>query len=81
MCQLKYFLPYYEAEKKGKFRIIFVDETGFNLNNQGHLYGYSEKGKALPLSVPIKTSNTSLCAAIDNTGVIAYQIFEPRLLN
>ena len=40
-------MPYYEAEKLDYFRIVFIDESGFNLNNQGHLYGYSEKGKAL----------------------------------
>jgi hypothetical protein len=44
---LKFFLPYFEKEKLGKYQIVFVDETGFNLNNQGHLYGWYPKGKAL----------------------------------
>ena len=42
-------------------------------------YGWNEKGKALPQCVPAKSSNTSLCAAIDNTGVVGYQIFESSM--
>ena len=53
-----------------------MDETGFNLNNQGHKYGWSKRGVALKQNVPIKEANTSLCAAIDNEGVIGYQIFD-----
>ena len=32
---LKYFLPYHKLQSEGKFEIIFIDETGFNLNKQG----------------------------------------------
>ena len=58
-----------------------MDETGFNLNNQGHKYGYSRKGTALKQNVPIKETNTSLCAAMNSEGVIGYQIFESSMHN
>jgi len=53
-----------------------VDETGFNLSNQGYLYGWSQKGQPLVHRVPAKITNTSLCAAIDDEGVLAYQLFD-----
>ena len=55
-----------------KFNIIFIDETGFNLDKQGYKYGWSEKNKPLVQPVPVKIANTSLCTAINNEGVVAY---------
>ena len=73
---LKEFAPIHYSEYKGDVEIIFIDESGFNIDNQGRVYGWSKKGVPIIQNVPLKIKNTTLCAAISNKGVIGYQIFE-----
>ena len=70
------FAPIHYAESKGDVEIIFIDESAFNIDNQGRVYGWSKKGIPIIQTVPAKIENTTLCAAISNKGVIGYQIFE-----
>ena len=76
---VKKFLPYHEQEFLKRFQIIFIDETGFNLDKQGYKYGWSKKNKPIVQQVPIKITNTSLCTAINKDGVVAYQIFNSSM--
>ncbi len=49
------------------------------MDKQGYKYGWSKKNKPIVQPVPIKITNTSLCTAINNNGVIAYQIFNSSM--
>ena len=69
---LKRFLPYHEAEIRGEFDIIFIDEAGFNLDKQGTNYAWAEQGKLAMREVPIKIQNTTLVAGITNKGCLCY---------
>ena len=41
------FIPYFLEEKNKKYQIIFIDETPFYHNNQGHVMGWGPVGKPL----------------------------------
>ena len=60
---------------KLKRNIIYVDETGFKLNNYGN-YGFSERGqtayvKTLPIS-----RNYSVAMAMSDLGILGFMLFD-----
>ena len=69
-------MPYHLQESHGHCELIFIDECGFNLHNNGNLYGWSQKGKPCIQNLPLKTKNTTFLGAINNKGVVAYQLFD-----
>ena len=73
---LQRFLPYHRLENLQKQSIIFIDEVGFNLNNQGRKYGWAQKGRPAILKVPQKIQNTTAIVAISNRAVEAFQLFD-----
>lgn len=59
-------------------KFIFVDETAINLHTNFN-YSYSRRGEKCYLNCPGKGSNTSIINAIDEEGLICYQIFDGGL--
>lgn len=49
---LQRFLPYHREETKGSYEIVFIDESGFNLHNQGSDYAWYPKGLTPIREVP-----------------------------
>lgn len=72
---IRVFLPYLKMMEDGLIDIWYIDESSFNVNKHVK-YGWSLKGKSPYVSVPVKSSNLSLLAAISINQKVYYQIFE-----
>lgn len=70
------YLPHHHEERFGERTIVYIDECGFTLDEQGALYGWSKRGTRCVQEVPIKSKRISVIAAISRYGLIAYQLVQ-----
>lgn len=65
----------YQQILASSYRLIFIDETGFNLASNSN-YGYSKKGQLCYIHGPPKSSTISMISAIDNESIVLSMFFD-----